>query len=200
MGRRALVVVAVGGAAAVGIASFGWTTASKAARPAAVAVASAPATDNSELRALQRQVEALRADVSARDTPHPEAPAVAAVPSAAEAAEAPTLTAEEAHAIKRQELNNRVESESIDRNWSHATEQRIDSVLRGGVAPGTTIAAMKCAATLCRVKVRHETESSRKELPKAIAAVEPFDYGVYYFSDSDSKETVMYVLRAGSEQ
>jgi len=200
MGGRALLVAAVAGVAAVGIASIAWTTASKAARPTATAVTTPAVTDKSDLRALQLQVEALRADVAARDAPHPEGPGAAAAPApaAAQAEEAPVLSPAEAHALKRQELDTRVESESVDRNWSHATEQKIDSVFRGGVAPGTTVESMKCGSTLCRVKVQHDTETTRKSLSKAIAATEPFDYGVYYFSEPGSKETVLYVLRAGS--
>lgn len=199
MGGRALLVAAVACVTAAGIASIAWTH-GKTARPTVPAAAMPAVVEPSELRALQHQVQALRAEVATRNAQPSEvaAPAAAPIASAAPAEAAAVLTPDEAHALKRLELNNRVESEAIDRNWSHDTEQKIDAAFRGSIAPGTTVSSMKCASTLCRVTVQHDGETARKGLANAIATTPPFDYGVYYYTAPGTKETVLYVMREGS--
>lgn len=121
-------------------------------------------TPNAQVEDLQTQVTLLRGEVArmrmATPAPVPAPSSAVAARSETDDVEEPTLTKAERQAVQLAELNNRVESEPIDRSWSISTERTIQHVFDAGMAPGSSITSVKCASTLCRVHVAHGSDEA----------------------------------------
>jgi hypothetical protein len=85
-------------------------------------------------------------------------------------------------------------SEGIDRTWARDTERQIQQVV--AMTAGTKLDTVECAATLCRVVVRHDTREDQRNLAD-IRHQEPFQQGIYFDYDHAALKTTMFVLRRG---
>ncbi|MCP3140303.1 hypothetical protein [Pyxidicoccus xibeiensis] len=183
------------------------------AAPAAV-----PAASQGE--ELRRQLEALRRDVSkleqqllqrqALATPPPleptRPPAAPGGPGHEAEAVKPSLprTPEEL-AQRSQELvtelashlEERLETEPLDRDWSSEQLRRMEDAIRG--LGRTQLLQATCGSTLCRVVVGHESTEDQQKFSLDIEPLEPFHAGVFFQPDEQARtpRTTLYVLRKG---
>jgi hypothetical protein len=91
------------------------------------------------------------------------------------------------HDIARltQSFETRFASETIDPSWSRSIELTIRNEL-APKATGSTVLESRCASTLCRIVLRHETPRSQRELAYAMSDLAPFRQGVFYSYDAKS--------------
>lgn len=160
----------------------------------------ASAATPEQVQQLAGELAALRSELAnVRQNAPAQQPAAVPQGSAAIAAQdPPPPTTEEAQRMALVELEARVETEVVDRAWSIPTEQQIDSVFRSNTVPGSHALSVKCASSLCRVALRHDTDKDRDALATEIASTAPFEYGTYYARSETSLETVLYVMRPGA--
>jgi hypothetical protein len=88
--------------------------------------------------------------------------------------------------------------ETIDPSWSHSMEL----TLRGELvakATGSTVLESRCATTMCRIVLRHETRQLQRELASVVSDLVPFRPGVFYAYDASTKppQSTLYVMRTG---
>jgi hypothetical protein len=149
------------------------------------------------LAQLRAEVRALRGEVvdaKARST------AGVAEPAAREPEVEPEVAfdAEQAAAARAAALSSRFEAEALDAPWSVDAARTLQAVFAGGVVAGAQLLAAECRATLCRVRLRHDDDSRRRELAPQIAERAPFAGGVHYvYSPDDARDTTLYVSRSG---
>ena len=91
-----------------------------------------------------------------------------------------------------QQLDANFQQEHRDPSWASETEQKIQNIVASGI-PTDKVERATCAASLCQVVLRHEDQSSQRELAHFIAAKEPFKSGTTYFYDGNV--TTLYVTR-----
>jgi hypothetical protein len=95
-------------------------------------------------------------------------------------------------------LETRFKSETPDSFWSRRMSLQIRDVLAEKV-PRAELLQVNCAATLCRVVVRHDDSANQARFGQQVTWLEPFRPGVLYDYDrvSDPPRTTMLVLREG---
>ncbi len=182
------------------------------------APATAPAASQGE--ELQRQLEALERDVSTLEKQLRQRPALApslplevSRPPAAPGgpgheAEAvtPSLPRSPEELAQRSQglvtelashLDERLETEPLDRDWSSEQLRRMEDAIRG--LGRTQLLQATCGSTLCRVVVDHESTEDQQQFALDAGPLEPFHAGVFFQPDAQARppRTTLYVLRKG---
>lgn len=169
---------------------------------------------------LQRQLEALRRDVSKLEQQQLQRPAPAPAPpvEAPRPPAAPGGPVHEDEAVKlfpssspgelarrsrelvtqlASHLEERLETEPLDRDWSSEQLARMEDAIRG--LGRTQVLQATCGSTLCRVVVGHETPEDQQQFTLDVGPLEPFRAGVFFQPDAQARppRTTLYVLRKG---
>jgi hypothetical protein len=97
-------------------------------------------------------------------------------------------------------LEHRHDSEPVDPSWSEKQSAEIRSQV-GKDIPGTTLSTTSCASSLCRVVLLHETTDAQMAASRKLATLPVMAPGVFYDYHTDTlpPQTVLYVLRAGTD-
>jgi hypothetical protein len=190
--------------AGVVVLAAGWWLLQRGPRPAlqgpraaaAPREPSATSADRAALLALGAEVKQLRAELG-----QAKQSALAAVtPAVAPQQQADSGPVDERHAaqLRAQALEARFQAEPRDSGWSADMENRILASFQGPASAGTSLISVRCAATLCRLSVRHADDAARRDLAAQIAEKAPFAAGVHYvYSPDDLHDTTLYVSRPG---
>ena len=170
-------------------------------RPTTAKAAASPDALAQEVKALRGEVVKLRADAQPKvyvvaPPPHP---GDATTPAAVAATEpAPPLSPEQRHAQTAADLQLKLESETIDAQWSRSMVRELRETVSAAV-PAARVLQTDCATSLCRVVLAHDSEEEQRGLAHQVAATEPFQEGVFYDYDQSqgALKTTLYVLRPG---
>lgn len=196
---RALHVVFGGGCVVAGVlVAIALSLEQDSGAPALAAAREPDPVDR--LRALQRDVDALKQSVQrprivvapARDAP-PEG----------SAGETHASEARPPEPISPVEIPEMLEvhhaREAVDRAWTDKLRTELDAAL--GTGHTSTVAAVLCAASLCKISFVHETAGAQRELASTIASLAGFSAGVFYRYEEGAEppRTVLYVVREGHD-
>lgn len=90
--------------------------------------------------------------------------------------------------------------ESADRAWSDTLRRELSHVLDVSQTR-TTVSAVECATSLCKVTLIHENLEAQRELGPTIASLPVLSAGVFYsYLDNEKPpRTVLYVMREGHD-
>jgi hypothetical protein len=156
-----------GGLLLVGLGvGVGWSWHQPGQAPAPAA-SEAPLSERTaeakRLAALEREVRALRATLTPRPLPEDERPQEPSAQVLTSEPAAPKL-ADPAEAARRGEqhraefldaLSRKVDTEPYDPRWRAETERSLLSVLPAQFGPDIAVEEAACAASVCRVRLRH---------------------------------------------
>jgi flagellar motor protein MotB len=207
----AISLLAVGVAAGVFLRSQPATP-----RPAPAALSDRLGAE-AELNALKRDLDQLRAttrDLQARaqmaaDAPPAPSSAVDTRAVADPSIPTPLLLPEEqqqlqkeadqAHAKQLQALEQRLQNEPKDRAWTEQVKAVVDAAGARPEMSGSTIQALDCRTTLCRMEVSHAEEASQQRFWGTVGADFPI-FGSGTLSHKENPDgtvvTVAYFTRA----
>jgi hypothetical protein len=165
---------------------------------------------NDPIAVLQRDVELLKGKIaqprivlvpSEKSRAEQAAPAPPADDTRSPAGDAvsPQASPSEQAAATARILEAHYTSEPIDQAWSDNLRAELDGVL--GPHTGTTMSSTRCAASLCKVSLVHETAQVQNELASHIASLPGLSAGVYYHYEDGAEppRTVLYVVRDGHD-
>jgi hypothetical protein len=168
-------------------------------QPRSAAARSEPrdtSADRATLLALGAEVKQLRGELA--QAKEMIALASATPASAPQYADAGPVDERHVAQLRAQALEARFAAEPRDGAWSAAMESRLSASFQGPASAGTSLVSVRCAATLCRLRVRHDDEAARRDLAQQIAEKAPFSAGVHYlYSPDDVHDTTLYVSRPG---
>ena len=155
-----------------------------------------------EIVALRRDVALLKARstsptpgllmVPVGEKPKEEAPAAAPDPAVARA------KTEEQVTQVTEALEHKYATEPVDRSWGDKQTDDIRNAI-GESVPGTRLASVQCASSLCKVVLQHETAAAQHEIASHLGGLPAMRAGVFYHYDEDPNQprTTLYVLREG---
>jgi hypothetical protein len=163
--------------------------------------------------ALRREVAALRLKVAELDRADRSALLAASVqpPGDAPAAEGASPkdvgeatepgsgpSPEEKNREIAEDIGARFAAEPVDAAWRLGMMRRLRDALESS-AGGGHVDDLDCAATLCRIVLRHDGPDAQREVGALVAPLEPFRAGVFFDYDRESAppKTTLYVLREG---
>ncbi|HEY6556559.1 MAG TPA: hypothetical protein VI072_04770 [Polyangiaceae bacterium] len=155
-----------------------------------------------ELRALRQEIESLKRTAHGRrvqEVTRNVAPSAATDGAPESVAEAkPADDPKQRKRTTFADLEANFASEPVDTAWSVPTVHAIQDAIRSA-ASGTEIVEAECATSLCRIVVRHQDGEVQRQLGLTLATVPPFNSGVVYDYDRESKppKTTFLVVRAG---
>src|SRR5262249_7521259 len=92
-------------------------------------------------------------------------------------------------------------SQTLDPSWSRDMALTLRNELIAAAPTGSTVLEAECAATLCRVVLKHESRSAQQGLARVVSDLAPFRAGVFYALDSEASplRSTLYVLREGHD-
>ena len=183
----------------LGLVSVGFSLTLR--RPATAKAAASPDALAREVEALRGDVVKLRADAQPKVyvvSPPPSPDAATAPPDVAASEPASPLSPEQRHAQTAADLQLKLESETIDAQWSRSMVRELRETVSAAV-PGARVLQTDCATSLCRVVLAHDSEEEQRGLAHQVAAAKPFQEGVFYDYDQSegALKTTLYVLRPG---
>lgn len=201
--RKDLAGVLFAGIAVAGLVAYSW-------RHSSLASAAAGAPD----AALSAEVDLLRsavAELQRRPNTRPQIVVVSPSSDPAGAAPQPNAqtpepdsvepaTAEEQQQAVAEKLDQRLQTEPVDRAWSWETTGKIRGVVEAPEVGGRVVEA-SCASRLCRVVVGHKSEEAKLQFARGVALQAPFNQGaIYRYSTVDGEpRTTVYVVRDNND-
>jgi len=171
-------------------------------RRVAQRVAAPPEMLVQEVQALRGEVGRLRAEGQPKVYILPTTPAgepVATAPAEnAPSEQPPERTPEQRQKEAADAMEVKFESEPIDAAWSVKMVRDIRDAI-SSAAPATRVLQASCATSLCRVVLGHDAEDDQRGVATQVAAVKPFQEGVFYDYDHapNALKTTLYVVRQG---
>jgi len=93
--------------------------------------------------------------------------------------------------------------ENRDPVWAATARKQLDSALRAGLRPGTSIRDVECREELCRVDITNDSIEDATAFHDALRAARPWNGAVLMTSSGDSKpdrpfeHLVMFIAREG---
>ena len=173
---------------------------------AALKAASASATGIDRGR-MEAQVNALKQEVSQlgktlATVENAREPAAADVPSGESPNIAEKIAAEEEHTRQvAQLLEGALASETADLGWSVAAAQEISRSLKSAALEHTRLGEVRCASTLCRIEVSHDSLEAEQGFILQLGQLESFrqseGFGQRVERGDGSVATTLFVSRSG---
>lgn len=203
MARSTLVWLCLAALAGLGlVAIFCWRTVrpARAAGRAPVATAESTTESTAQLRAVDRQLSLLRAELAGLKErvyqPPPVDSALVAVqdlpPDPAAQGAIPTATTLEA---AQTHLDQLFASETTDVAWARTEELNIGEFVRREAGDGSSLDALSCRSSMCRMQVRFRDDQARDAF-KLKLGTPPLNNGGFYREQGDT-ELLYFAARAG---
>jgi hypothetical protein len=99
------------------------------------------------------------------------------------------------------EITQRLEATYASEPPDRASSEKLEAALGAALAArstGTVVSAARCAASLCKVTLVHETVDAQRDLASHVASIPAVRDGAFYaYEDSERPRTVLYIVRPG---
>jgi hypothetical protein len=92
----------------------------------------------------------------------------------------------------RQKLDNVLAGQDRDPRWAGDTERSVETIM--AKRSGNKLEGVTCAATMCRVVMRHDSQEAKNDLLHSLAREEPFARTFYSY---DGLVTTMFIAKEG---
>jgi hypothetical protein len=95
-------------------------------------------------------------------------------------------------------LERKYATEPVDRSWGNKQTDDIRNAI-GETVPGTRLASVQCASSLCKVVLQHDTAAAQHDVASHLGGLPAMRAGIFYRYDEDPNQprTTLYVLREG---
>ena len=145
-----------------------------------------------DVRDLRQQVEQMREDASAS-----ESPADMAVSTAPEPEPEPELTGQEYDRAVADGFEEQLEEQAVDPEWAQARREAFDSFFATDKVAGARLGEVICGSTLCRLEISLDTHDDRRLLLDEVSGLlEANAHGFAHIEDDDDLEIQVYLGRA----
>jgi hypothetical protein len=192
-----LAVISLG---AIWLVSSIWGEPEPARR--APSLAARAADDAADLRAVKREVVALRSELARLDH-QPEArpgsdagpaePAPATTTSPAERKKA--VLAEQHRAVAF--LDSRIRSGPADPRWSSEVQGQLAGSLEAG--SGSSLRSVECGAALCRAEISHPNRQRLEHFVQTLTSTLHRNFQIFFERDGEVLATTVFIARDGQQ-